>query len=337
MASLISDVVKASFSEVLNLDYISKIAYSLEAIDFFDLSNRIVSANESDGTRFSTELIDRDNQVAHHTKEGSRNYKQNLPLQTKQITQSFFRLGLMQSWTLSDEEKISKIYDKLKGFGSSNNDILESVLSDFKSPRKMVEHIFRGVDRLCWFGSANYDKLQSNPAITETTDPSLTTKANQGDVATFGVFTHPEVERIISPYTISQLEGFLNVIKQQNTLMLQNTNKEINKIILPADLDVVHVYQLAGESKTLLGHIKDVMPQADIRLSHTLSRHGIDGCIVCHVDANKNDRMFGCVVSDVRVTDESIYMDSKERGTYAICGGFEVKNPDGIKIITGIK
>lgn len=333
--NLINDVVNASFAEVLNLDYISQVAYKLEAIDFFDISNRIVSADKADGEQFYTDLIDRDNQVAYHTKEGSRNYKQNLPLSTRKITQSFYRLALMQSWTESDEEKISILYDKLRGLNNSNNDIIESELSSFKSPRKMLEQILRGADRLCWFGSSNYNKLLNNPALTETEDAGLTTKSN--NVETYGVFTHPEIESIVSSSPVSDLEGFLNVLKEQNTLMLQNTNKEVNKIILPADLDTVKVYQLSGESKTLLGHIKDVMPQADIRLSHTMSRHGINACIVCHTDENRNDRMFGCVLSNVKTTPATQYMDSIDQGMYAVCGGFEVKNPDGIKIITGIK
>ena len=341
MADVISDVLNQSLWEAKNSSYAKQAAYRLEALRFFGATMEVDERYDI-GDTYTTKLISRDNNMADSVKAGSRNYKQGLPDSVESFTQAYDRLGKYLSWTENDELKLQEALNRLRGDPIGNyNAFLEGVTE--KSPRRLIEAFYRAVDAEIWFGKANKDlisqKFDNNIEPTLTNIPSLMTANPANKVTTNGVGTHPKIERVAANnvFTAANAKIAANQIKDINLEMITKCGFGVNRVILPADV-AQDVDQSATtlELKTLTELLKPVMPDVEVIASETLLRYGIKDAIVFHYSTNYYDNVCSCRLSQFALK-EKFDIDTWEIHGYGVCGGLEVKIPDGIKIITGIK
>lgn len=341
MANVITQILDSGVQEILDTGYAEKAPYKLEAMDFFDIFQE-VDNRRNDGDTYTTNLIGRNNNMTGIVKSGSRNYEQNTPEEVERFTQSYTRLGEYASWTESDELKLQETLGRMGGnvkFGY--NDLLER--AQLNSPRRLIDDLYRSMDTICWFGRDNLtvirDAYKRNQQLTAVGTPSLITQNPVGKVTTNGVFTHNQIERVPASayYTPANAEIAINQILDIHMAMLTNCGFGINRIVLPADVAAkIKEAPQTLQMKSFQAQLKEAIPEIEIKASHTLMRYNIKHAIVFHESPNDYEKVCACRVSGYKFKDK-IDVDAFERHIWGVCGGFEVRQPDGIKIITGVK
>jgi len=345
MSDVVLNILNKSFADLINSGYVAKLPYKFEATKLFGYQADDRTEIKA-GQKYETNIIGRNNNIAFQTKEGNTDYQQNTLPSVETFDQKYCRYTEACRWNDTDD---SLVDDEVRKAGSLATYGMERILENAKlqTPRQMIDALYRAFDLTYWFGADNVAKIQqqqsNNQEANLTTIPTLQTANANGVIAVNGVFTHNKIERIasVNEYTPQNSDAVIQQLVDISSEMKKNCDFGINRIILP--LNIADQSQKA--TATLAQKRFDVMlkegleregERVEIIGSNTLYRFGIKCAIAFHYSEEDYDRVCHCRVNRFKALYEK-HFSNHMRVIEAPCGGFEVRIPDGIKIITGIK
>ena len=345
MSDVVLNILNKRFEELINSGYVAKRPYEWEATRIFGY----VADDRTeikDGQKYFTNIIGRNNNLAFHQKEGSTDYKQNTLQTVEEFAQRYARYAEMCQWTDADDEEISVAMSRATPLTSYGEDaLLEN--ARLHTPRQMIDDLYRTFDLTYWFGSENVAKIQAQYANNQmadiTTIPTLQTANANNVITTNGVLTHNKIERIAAAqyYTPANSNDVVNQLVDIDVKMKTECGFGINRIVLPAGIAEYSAKAPGNYSEvSLKENIKQVFDNmgepVEIISSNTLGRFGIKSAIVFHYAEDDYEKVCHCRLNKFNTRDDYRF-DIHKRLITAPCGGFEVRIPEGIKIITGIK